>query len=102
MPVVGGMGDPDILNGYTTIQSIQKPETIGYTDVEQRKKDVLACGVRNFMGGRLDHNVQYPGMDTKQVIERSRKIDRCIKSKGYIFIGQINCTKNGKPTGKCN
>ncbi len=81
MPVVGGMGDPDILNDYKVIQAWQQHNAVGHTDVEQRKKDVFACGVKNLMGGGLDLAVRYPGMNTERVITRMQRISNCMKSK---------------------
>ncbi len=101
MPVVPSR-DPDVYNDYKVIQAWQKHDTVGRTDVEQRKKDVFACGVKKLMGGGLDLAVRYPGMNTEQVIARMRRISNCMKSKGYVYIGKEKCTKNGKPTGKCN
>ncbi len=101
MPVVSRW-NPDLYNSYTTIQAWQKRDTVGHTNVEQRKKDFFECGVRKFFGGRLDLNTQYPEMTDKQADVRRKNIERCIKLKGYIYIGREKCTKNGKPTGKCN
>lgn len=99
----------------TTIQEYQKPETIGHTDVEQRKKDFFACGVKNYFNGNLDFNTCYEGMacygvdrpDNGEIDVRSQKIHDCIKKKGYRHIkyldseGCINYATN-KLTGKCN
>ncbi len=101
MPVVPSR-DPDVYNDYKVIQAWQKHDAVGRTDVEQRKKDFKECGVRKFFGGRLDLNTQYPEMTDKQADERRDKIEKCIKLKGYFYIGKERCTRNGKPTGKCN
>lgn len=99
----------------TTIQEYQKPETIGHTDVEQRKKDFFACGVRDYSHGNLDFTTCYEDMacygrksDDSDAIEvRSQKIRDCIKKKGYRHIkdldpaGCINYATNTL-TGKCN
>lgn len=94
--------NPDTYNGYKLIQGYQKADTVGHTDVIKRESDMLACGVRNLMGGNLDLNTQYPDMTDSQVWPRHKKIDNCMKSKGYIIIGKKKCTNKGKPTGLCN
>lgn len=93
---------PDVYNGYKVIQGFQKKDTIGHTDVEQRKQDLIDCGVINFFGGTLDLNNVYPNMTDKQLDERRERIYDCMEAKGYIFTSSINCTNNGVPTGLCN
>ncbi|PVZ82319.1 hypothetical protein C9426_30200 [Serratia sp. S1B] len=93
---------PDTYNGYKVIQAYQKKDTIGYTDVEQRKKDAFACGVRNYFDGNLDLNQHYPEMTIQQIIDRRIRIDNCMENKGYIIHSKERCTINGKPTGFCN
>ncbi len=102
IPRVVSKWDPDVYNDYTVIQGIQKVDTIGHTDVQQREADVLACGVRNLRGGTLDINVSYPGMTIEQEKERSRHIYDCLRSKGYKSFDRVDCTNNGKPVGICN
>ena len=94
--------DPDVYNNYTVIQGIQKKDSIGHTNVKQREKDVLDCGVRNLRNGTLDLSVAYPGMSTEQVIARQKNIYNCLESKGYVLISSERCTDNGKPVGICN
>ena len=94
--------NPDLYNGYKTIQAYQKKETIGHTDVEQRKKDVFACGVKNYREGSLDLSVLYPGMTVEQVIDRRLRFYDCIEKKGYTIIDSSSCTYKGKPRGVCN
>lgn len=102
IPRVVSKWDPDVYNGYTVIQGIQKVDTIGHTDVQQREADVLACGVKKLFGGTLDLSVRYPGMTTTQVKERMHRIYDCMKAKGYIIKTPTKCTEDGKPTGFCN
>lgn len=94
--------DPDVYNNYTVIQGYQKKDSIGHTDVKQREKDVLDCGVRNLDNGTLDLSVVYPSMSIEQVKVRQKSINNCMKLKNYIIINTYNCTKNGKPVGICN
>lgn len=94
--------NPDVYNGYKPIQAYQKKNSIGHTDPQQREKDVLACGVRNLMGGILDLNVGYDGMTAYQVVERHIRIDNCMENNGYLIKSTESCTRKGKPTGFCN
>lgn len=94
--------DPDVYNNYTVIQGIQKKDSIGHTDVKQREKDVLDCGVKNLRNGTLDFNVSYPGMSSEQVDIRRISIYNCLESRNYVLISPERCTDNGKPVGICN
>ena len=93
---------PDTYNGYKVIQAYQKSDTIGHTDVEQRKRDVFSCGVINYNEGNLDSNALYPNMTDAEVTPRRIRIDNCMKNKGYVISNYESCTINGKPTGFCN
>lgn len=88
----------------TEIQSWQKQDSIGYTDPEQRWKDFQQCGVKKYLNGTLDLNVQYDGMTDKDVTERYQKIATCMKNKGYIALKTSECIDFDKKrlTGKCN
>lgn len=89
-------------NNFKAIQAYQKKDTIGHTDVEQRKKDVLACGVRNYNEGNLDINVQQEDMVDADVTPRRLSIYNCMKDKGYIIRSLEQCISRGKPSGFCN
>ncbi|MHA3060838.1 hypothetical protein ACX1N5_10525 [Acinetobacter sp. ANC 4636] len=94
---------PDTYNGYKVIQGYQKSDTIGHTDVEQRKQDVFACGVRNYFDGNLDIAQSYPDLtNIDKAIIRRDSIYKCLKNKGYVIHSPERCTVNGKPTGFCN
>lgn len=89
-------------NDYKAIQAYQKRETIGHTDVEQRKKDALSCGVINYNDGNLDVNAQYPDMIDEDVTPRRLRIYACMENKGYIIHSPEKCIYKGKPSGFCN
>lgn len=93
---------PDIYNNYTVMQGIQKYDRLGRTNIEQRNKDILDCGVRKLNNGTLDVNVKYPDMSDEQVDTRRNSIYKCLEMKGYLIISPSNCTKKGKPLGICN
>ena len=96
--------DPYVELDPPYIQHYQKPDTIGYTDPEQRWKDFQDCGVKKFNHGNLDLSVRYSGMTSEDVIKRNKAIRECIKKdKGYIFIKVTQCVdgKNDRLTGLC-
>lgn len=102
VPLMPADKDPDIYNGYTAIQSYQKPESKGYTNVEQRRQDAAACGVRNGDKQLLEMNKPYPGLSVEQTRQLNHEAWMCMKSKGYEFLSPFSCTKYGKPLGVCN
>lgn len=101
------VGDVDSTNYKFVpyIQTIQKAETIGHTDPEQRKRDMYACGVDS--RDNLDDkfwglNQSEPGETLNQVVERKNRIERCMKRKGYVLFGFNECGPLKAPTGLCN
>lgn len=94
--------DPDLRNGFKTVQAYQKTETIGYTDVEQRKKDFFDCGGKEYREGNLDMNVVYSDFSIEEADARSKKMYACFKNKGYVYIGTQSCTQGGRDLGVCN
>lgn len=89
-------------NKYKVIQGFQKKDSVGSTDIKQRERDLLNCGVKNFFGGTLDLNTEYPGMTDKQVDQRRNYIYQCMKSKSHVIINTEDCIQKGKSTGLCN
>jgi len=89
-------------NDYKPIQAFQLEGTIGHTDVEQRKKDVLSCGVRNYREGNLDINSRYPDRTDEEVTLQRLRIYDCMENKGYIIHSPEYCISKGKPSGFCN
>ncbi|MGO3859014.1 MAG: hypothetical protein ACTJHL_07175 [Neisseriaceae bacterium] len=94
--------NPNIYDLPPPVEGYQKAETIGYTNTDQRWKDLQACGVRKYNEGLLDLNGQGPGVTVKQVIVRRDKVNGCMKEKGYVIYSPERCMKNKKPTGLCN
>ena len=85
------------------IQGWQKADNVGRTNVDKRWQDFQSCGVKNYNNGTLDLSVEYSNMSTNDVIKRRRRIESCMKNKGYIYLGS-KCVdgKNNKLTGLCN
>ncbi|WP_051940824.1 hypothetical protein [Stenoxybacter acetivorans] len=95
----------------------QKPDTIGFTNTEQRWKDIVACGgMRTKDGYFIQQTMDRAFKIKKQELEQQGKtvteaeagarigyydlafyIPKCMKEKGYIKMG--NC---GEKDEKCN
>lgn len=80
---------------WPSIAYIQKPETIGHTDSEQRWRDAVACGAA------------YGDVELRSVMHKSEAFDVCMTQKGYIDIFSIDSLYCGsqdpkEDTGKCN
>ncbi|ACR70201.1 hypothetical protein DBV23_12170 [Edwardsiella ictaluri] len=87
------------------IQRIQKADTVGHTDPEQRKMDIYACGV----GPSADLNDKrwqpangYPNLSVKDRAGKRDKLEHCMEGKGYIVFGFEECGSQKDPTGLCN
>jgi len=80
---------------WPSIAYIQKPETIGHTNSEQRWRDAVACGA------------EYGDVELRSVMHKSEAFDVCMTQKGYIDIFSIDSLYCGsqdpkEDTGKCN
>lgn len=86
------------------IQHWQKENSIGRTNVDKRWQDFQSCGVKKYFDGNLDLTVVYPDMTVEQMSKRRKKIESCMKNKGYVYLGATECVdgKNNKLTGLCN
>lgn len=89
------------------IQTFQKPQTFGHTDVQQRRKDLYACGVPNSYplhswDETFRRNSPADGESMEQHDERIFKIENCMKAKGYKMLDFGTCGPLKKPSGKCN
>lgn len=103
------VADMDSTN-YTSfpyVQTFQKTETIGHTDVEQRRQDLYSCGVeRRYPLDSNDkswlRNAIRKGETDTQFDDRVLRVERCMKQKGYTIFGFSDCGPLKKPTGLCN
>ncbi|WP_313449413.1 hypothetical protein [Atlantibacter hermannii] len=103
------VADMDSTN-YTSfpyVQAFQKPETPGHTNVQQRREDLYACGVSrrhslNSWDESFKRNALQQGETIEQLSLRTRKIENCMKSKGYVMLDFAECGPLKKPTGMCN
>lgn len=103
------VADMDSTN-YTSfpyIQTFQKPETMGHTNVQKRRNDLYECGVNkklslNSWDEKFRRNALQPGETIDQLITRTNKVEHCMKSKGYVLLDFGECGPLKKPSGLCN
>ena len=103
------VADMDSTN-YTSfpyVQTFQKPEMPGHTNVQQRREDLYACGVSrrhslNSWDESFKRNALQQGETIEQLSLRTRKVENCMKSKGYVMLDFAECGPLKKPTGMCN
>ena len=95
---------PNVSLSPPLIQHWQKENIIGHTNVDKRWQDFQSCGVKKYFDGNLDLTVVYPDMTVEQMSKRRKKIESCMKNKGYVYLGATECVdgKNNKLTGLCN
>lgn len=103
------VADMDSTN-YTSfpyIQTFQKPETMGHTNVQKRRNDLYECGVNkklslNSWDEKFRRNALQPGETIDQLITRTNKVEDCMKSKEYVLLDFGECGPLKKPSGLCN
>jgi len=86
------------------IQTFQKSGQQGHTDPVQRKVDLQSCGVdkANVDNPNWGSSSALPGETAQQIISRSKKLNSCMQSKGYIAYTYDDCGPLKAPTGLCN
>jgi hypothetical protein len=67
----------------------QKQGQFGRTDYNQRKEDMIECGIPR---ERYEDNLYYirggpPSETTEQFFARGKKFSQCMKAKGYLQLG---------------
>lgn len=92
---------------FPYIQTFQKPQTMGHTDVQQRRIDLYDCGVErkyslNSWDEDFNRNQLQPGETLEQLTVRTTKVEGCMKSKGYVIRDFSVCGPRKKPSGLCN
>jgi len=101
--VVGG-GGSDRFKVAPEVFRWQKVGQFGNTDPEQRKEDMIECGVNpkyNFESpiGAIFHVGQ--GETVEQMLARERYFRQCIKDKGYVQLGLEECGPVKENRGIC-
>ncbi len=99
--------DSSNYTSFPYVQTFQKPQTMGHTDVQTRRNDLYECGVdRKFSLNSWDEkfcrNCLKPGETIEQLTARTKKVENCMKSKGYVMQDFGECGPLKKPSGLCN
>ena len=92
---------------FPYVQTFQKPQTMGHTNVQQRRNDLYSCGVDrkyslNSWDEEFRRNMLEPGETDEQLDARTKKVEDCMMSKGYVIHGFAKCGPLKKPSGLCN
>ena len=101
--VVGG-GGSDRFDMAPEVFRWQKVGQFGNTDPEQRKADMIECGVHpkyNFESPIGDIFGTRPGETVEQMLDRRDKFRQCIKDKGYVQLGLQECGPVKENRGIC-
>lgn len=97
--VVGGLGydlPPMALR-------FQKRGQFGQTDYNQRKEDMIECGIPR---ERYEDNLYYigggpPNETTEQFMARRKNFIQCMKAKDYLWLGLKECGPVKENRGIC-
>ena len=80
----------------------QKVGQFGNTDPEQRKEDMIECGLPR---GHSDNSPSIfgvlPGETVEQMLDRKKKFGQCMKEKGYVQLGLLECGPVKENRGIC-
>ncbi len=103
------VADMDSTN-YTSfpyVQTFQKPQTLGHTNVQKRRQDLYDCGVdRKHSLNSWDETFRRaslkPGETLAEQKARMTRVENCMKGKGYVMLDFGECGPLKKPTGLCN
>ncbi|WP_336194806.1 hypothetical protein [Hafnia paralvei] len=92
---------------FPYVQTFQKPQTMGHTDVQKRRDDLYECGVNkkfslNSWDEKFRRNSLQAGETMEQLDTRTKKVEGCMKSKGYVLLDFSECGPRKKPSGLCN
>lgn len=92
---------------FPYVQTFQKPQTMGHTDVQKRREDLYECGVDkkysiNSWDDTFRRNSLQPGETIDQLDTRTKKVEECMVSKGYVIHDFSECGPRKKPSGLCN
>jgi len=96
--------DPSDYRYVPYIQTFQKAGQQGHTNTAQRKVDMQSCGVDKANVDDLTWNTgrALSGETLQQIVTRSKKLNSCMESKGYIAYTYDDCGPLKAPTGLCN
>jgi hypothetical protein len=103
IPRVAGIIDITDLELPPEAMRFQKDGQWGHTDYEQRKEDMIECGIPRdqyheslgYIGGRN------PGETTQQFLARYKAFMQCMHGKGYAELGLKECGPVKENRGIC-
>ena len=89
---------------YPSALKYQKQGQLGNTDYEQRKEDMIECGVprelyNDHLSGVFSRNMEEKNIEI--IIARGDKFDQCMKDKGYIILSGKECGPVKENRGIC-
>jgi len=85
------------------VMRYQKVGQYGHTDPDQRKEDIIACGVpQERYGDTLAYMGGGPPSETfEQFMARRKRFSQCMKDKGYVQLGLKECGPVKENRGIC-
>ena len=82
----------------------QKVGQFGNTDPEQRKADMIECGVSKEYNFESPIGAIFrsdPGETIEQMLDRRENFWKCMKKKGYVHLGLLECGPVKENRGIC-
>jgi hypothetical protein len=82
----------------------QKKGHFGNTDPEQRREDFIACGVPPHLTSGVYLVAMIgarPGETVQTTIKRQKNFESCMRSKGYVLLGEDECGLVRENRGIC-
>jgi hypothetical protein len=83
--------------------TFQKRGQFGHTDYNQRKEDMIECGIprEEYEDNLYAFRGRNPGETTEQFDARRERFLRCIKGKDYLWLGLEECGPVKENRGIC-
>jgi len=96
--------DPSDYEYVPYIQTFQKAGQQGHTDPVQRKVDLQSCGVDKATVDNPNWSAGsgLPSETLQQMIDKTKKLNSCMESKGYIAYDSVSCGPVKAHKGLCN
>ena len=94
--------DPESIRYPPRALRYQQKDAIGNTDFEQRRKDMIVCGIPEEMytdGLGYIYRVR-EGEVWGDVVERRKRFYQCMDGKGYTLLTDVECGSAKENRGK--
>jgi hypothetical protein len=103
IPRVAGIRDASDLELPPMALTFQKRGQFGHTDYNQRKEDMIECGIprEEYEDNLYAFRGRNPGETTEQFDARRESFLRCIKGKDYLWLGLEECGPVKENRGIC-